>query len=65
MGKRLDSLPLDPHERRAVAVSAGCNPETVRAYLEGKRVTSTTGARIEAALKGHEYAHLIRGKQAS
>lgn len=65
MGKRLENLPLTPHERVVVAGSAGCNPATVRAYLEGHRVTSTTGARIEAALRTHEYAHLIREKQAS
>lgn len=65
MGKRLDSLPLTPHERRVVGVEAGCTPDTVRAYLEGRRVASTTCARVEAALKAHEYAHLIREKQAS
>jgi DNA-binding LacI/PurR family transcriptional regulator len=65
MGKRLDTLPLDPHERMAVAVSAGCNPATVRAYLEGRSVTSTTSIRVAKALKKLGYKGLIREKQAS
>ena len=65
MGKRLDSLPLDPHERRVVAVKAGCNPETVRAYLEGKRVSSTTGPRVERALRSLGHGTLVREKKAS
>jgi DNA-binding LacI/PurR family transcriptional regulator len=65
MGKRLETLPLSPHERRAVAVFAGCTPDTVRAYLEGRSVASTTGPRIEAALKKLGHKDLVRERQAS
>jgi hypothetical protein len=42
---------LSPHDERAVAVRAGCDPRTVRAYLTGRRQRSTLGARISAALR--------------
>lgn len=41
---------LTPHQEREVAVAAGCDPRTVRAYLAGKPQRSTTAARIAAAL---------------
>lgn len=42
---------LTPHDERRVAVAAGCDPRTVRAYLEGRPMRSTTAARIRDALK--------------
>jgi hypothetical protein len=46
---------LTPHEERAVAVAAGVDPRTVRAYLDERRCHSTSAARIEAAMRllGH------------
>jgi hypothetical protein len=42
---------LTPHDERRVAVAAGCDPRTVRAYLNGRPTRSTTAARIRDALK--------------
>jgi hypothetical protein len=42
---------LTPHDLRAVGVQAGCDPRTVRAFLDGKRTHSTMHARITKALK--------------
>ncbi len=42
---------LTPHDERRVAVAAGCDPRTVRAYLEGRPMRSTTAARIRETLK--------------
>jgi 2-hydroxychromene-2-carboxylate isomerase len=42
---------LSPHDERAVAVKAGVDPRTVRAYLEGKPQRSTAKARIQEALE--------------
>lgn len=42
---------LTPHDLRSVAVSACCDPRTVRAFLDGKRTASTMHARITKALK--------------
>lgn len=52
---------LDGHQERAVAVAAGCDPRTVRSYLDGRRVYSTTAARIAAALRKAGHAQLVRG----
>lgn len=41
---------LTPHDERRVAVAAGCDPRTVRAYLEARPMRSTTSARIAEAL---------------
>ena len=41
---------MTPHEERQVAVAAGCDPRTVRAYLAGRPQTSTTAARVREAL---------------
>lgn len=41
---------LNPHVERRVAVAAGCDPRTVRAYLHGKPQRSTTAARVAEAL---------------
>ena len=42
---------LSPHDERAVAVKAGVDPRTIRAYLEGKPQRSTAKARIREALE--------------
>lgn len=42
---------LDPHNERRVSVEAGCDPRTVRGYLAGKPVHSTTANRIKDALR--------------
>jgi DNA-binding LacI/PurR family transcriptional regulator len=42
---------LNPHDERRVAVKAGCDPRTVRAYLAGKSVRSTVAARVSEALR--------------
>ncbi|MBK8257023.1 MAG: hypothetical protein IPK82_30660 [Polyangiaceae bacterium] len=42
---------MTPHEERRIAVQAGCDPRTVRAYLMGKQVRSTVSARIAETLK--------------
>jgi DNA-binding LacI/PurR family transcriptional regulator len=34
-----------------VAVRAGCDPRTVRAYLDGRPQHSTTASRIERAIR--------------
>jgi len=42
---------LDPHNERRVSVEAGCDPRTVRGYLAGRPVHSTTANRIRDALR--------------
>lgn len=42
---------LTAHDERRVAVAAGCDPRTVRAYLRGDPTRSTTAARIADALR--------------
>ena len=42
---------LTPHEERRIAVAAGCDPRTVRAYLAGKPQRSTVAARVNEALR--------------
>lgn len=42
---------LSPHAERALAVAAGVDPRTVRAFLAGRKQHSTTAARIERALR--------------
>ena len=42
---------LTPHDERAVAVRAGCDPRTVRAYMEGRAVRSTVASRVAEALR--------------
>jgi DNA-binding LacI/PurR family transcriptional regulator len=49
------SAALTPHQERTIAVAAGCDPRTVRAYLKGKPQRSTTASRIAAALAKHGY----------
>ncbi len=44
-------LLLTPHDERRVAVAAGCDPRSVRAYLRRARTRSTTAARIAEALR--------------
>lgn len=42
---------LTPHDERRVAVRAGCDPRSVRAFLRGRRQRSTVVARIQEALQ--------------
>jgi DNA-binding LacI/PurR family transcriptional regulator len=46
----MNALQLTPHQEREVAVLAGCDPRTVRAYVDGKPQRSTIAARVEQAL---------------
>ena len=48
---------LSPHDERAVAVRAGVDPRTVRAYLAGRDVRSTVASRIADALREHRNAY--------
>lgn len=46
--------PLSPHDERRAAVAAGCDPRTIRAYLNPARragMHSTTRARIAETLR--------------
>lgn len=47
----MNTAKLTPHDERRVAVAAGCDPRTVRNYLEGRPTRSTTIARIREALE--------------
>lgn len=51
---------LTPHQERHISVRACCDPRTVRAYLRGDRVCSTSAARIEAALHELGFTALVR-----
>jgi hypothetical protein len=42
---------LNPHEERALAVRAGCDPRSVRVYLDSHSQRSTVAARIADALR--------------
>jgi len=48
---------------RAMCVRASCDPRTLRKYLAGKTVMPMTRARIEEALRGGGYGHLVRAPQ--
>jgi hypothetical protein len=52
--------PLSPAEERRVAVRAGCDPRTVRRYLDGGPTTSTASDRIRRALDALGYVHARR-----
>jgi hypothetical protein len=43
--------PINPHDRRRVAVTAAVDPRTVDRYLRGQAVASTCAARIREALE--------------
>lgn len=43
------------HEIRRLAVEAGVAPETVKRYIRGERMRSTTLARIEQAARALGY----------
>jgi hypothetical protein len=45
------STKLTPHEERAVAVKAGTDPRTVRKFIAGGSMRSTTSARVAEALR--------------
>lgn len=51
---------LTPHEERQVSVQACCDPRTVKSYLRGGHVCSTSAARIEAALRALGLSALVR-----
>lgn len=51
---------LTPHEMRAVGVTAGVDPRTVRAYLRGDPQRSTGKARVEEALQKMGLDHLLK-----
>ena len=55
----MNTKTLSPHEERKVAVHAGVDPRTVRAFLAGRRVRSTVASRISDALAA---LRLGRGK---
>lgn len=44
-------MQLTPHQLREVAVKTTCDPKTVRSFLAGRPVRSTTRARLELALR--------------
>lgn len=56
---------LTPHEERRVAVTAGCDPRTVRAYLEGRPMRSTTAARIAEALRTLNFSAPEKSKEST
>lgn len=51
----MHSTRLSPHDERVVAVRAGVDPRTVRAYLEGRSQRSTVAARVAVALRDHGF----------
>lgn len=44
-------MTLTPHQLREVAVRAGVDPRTVRAFLDGRRQRSTAASRVADALR--------------
>jgi hypothetical protein len=44
-------MQLTPHQVREVAVKTHRDPKTVRSFLEGRPVRSTTRAQLESALR--------------
>lgn len=50
---------LSPHDERKVAVVAGCDPRTVRAYLAGKPQRSTVASRVKDALDSLGFAKAL------
>jgi hypothetical protein len=51
---------LHAHDERRVSVEAMVHPRTVRSYLAGKNVRSTSAACIERALVKLGMSHLCR-----
>ena len=49
-GCGMSAARLTPHDERRVAVAAGCDPRTVRAYLDSKPQRSTIAARVRDTL---------------
>lgn len=60
MANPTEAIKKDPHQLRVLAVRAHCDPRTVQSYLDGRRVHSTTRARIEAVLNTPDPAALVR-----
>jgi len=54
---------LTPQQLRRAAVLAGCDPRTVRHYITGRSVYSTTRERVEQALRELGLATLVRADQ--
>ncbi len=48
---RPDSGRITAHEARVIAAAAAVDPRTVARYLAGRKVASTCGTRIAAALR--------------
>lgn len=62
---------LTPHEERCVAVRAGCDPRTVRAYIRNldlppgeRRQDSTVAARIADAIRAEGFCAVQRAESA-
>lgn len=55
----MEATTLSAHEVRKVAVSAVCDPRTVKAYVEGRYVVAAIGGAIEAALRKLGRADLV------
>jgi hypothetical protein len=53
---------LTPHELRRVAVEAGCDPRSVRRYLDGEPGVSTLSDRIRRTLDTLGYRHTRRSR---
>ena len=56
---------LSAHDVRSVSVSAVVCPITVRRYLRGQPIRSTTQVRIEQALRELGHGHLVAGGDAT
>lgn len=55
------TIHLSPHDERRVAVLASCDPRTVRAYLRGDPIRSTTAPRIAEALRSLGFSATRKG----
>ena len=59
---RPSTAPIPPAEIRKIAVVASCDPRTVRAYLDGRRVLESIARGISAALRKIGRAELVRAE---
>lgn len=57
--RRMTNAKLSIHEERRVAVVAGVDPRSVRAFIAGRSMRSTTASRVEQALRDTGHAALI------
>lgn len=60
----MTDTPMSPHDERRVAVVAGCDPRTVRAFLRGAETRSTTAARIAEALRSLGFEPAVPAREA-